>query len=86
MKKASTIVLKFIFLLLDLPLKGNFKLKHVSRRTICRRVNHLYDDKKQLLKVKLKNILYVSTSVDMWSNSSYRFMGVTVNWVIFVFD
>ncbi|XP_057339703.1 uncharacterized protein LOC130677118 [Microplitis mediator] len=65
----------------DLPLKKGIELKPISRRTVCRRVDQVYDHNKNMIKNIIKNHDYVSTSVDIWSNSSYRFIGLCVNWI-----
>ncbi|XP_076295239.1 uncharacterized protein LOC143216244 [Lasioglossum baleicum] len=57
------------------------KMKPISRRTIGRRINKLYDETRDKIKTDLGNVEYVCTTADIWSGKHRSFLGVTVHWI-----
>lgn len=57
------------------------KYKLPSRRTVGRRLVDLYEEKKQSLLEKLKDVKWTSLTADTWSAHRKSFMGVTLHYV-----
>lgn len=57
--------------------------KIMSRRTLGRQITDKFVKVSDKLKQELKNVKYVSTTADIWSNSHRSYLGVTVHWVTY---
>jgi len=57
------------------------KYKLPSRRTVGRRLDDLYDEKKHSLLEKLKDVKWTSLTADSWSAHRKSFMGVTLHFI-----
>lgn len=71
------------FINIDLNIKQHNKaLKHISRNTLCRRIELLYEDKMQEICINLeKDAIYVCTTTDIWTSRNRRFIGIRAHWV-----
>ena len=57
------------------------KYKLPSRRTIGRRLDDLYYEKKQSLLKKLKDVKWTSLTADTWTAHRKSFMGLTLHYI-----
>lgn len=66
----------------DLRDAKNTPLKHMSRRTLVRRVDDLVKEKMDVIRSSMeKEAKYVCTTADVWSASTRSFLGATAHWV-----
>lgn len=61
-------------------LKKSQNLKHMSRRSLCRKIMITFETCKETIKTKLSKTDIVCTATDE-SNNHKRFMGTTVHWI-----
>ena len=66
--------------LLDVLHFKRLGLKHVSRRTLGRRVDAAHIASMANLREVLRKAEWVSTTADIWSGRTKSFLGMTVNW------
>ncbi|XP_043269475.1 uncharacterized protein [Venturia canescens] len=54
----------------------------MSRATLCRRIENLFQDKmKEIRNILETKAMYVCTTADIWTSRSRRFLGVTAHWI-----
>lgn len=66
---------------LQIRLGNDIKLEHMSRRTLVRYGDQNFKQDMLKLKQSIENVLYVSTTADMWSYRNRRVIGSTLNHV-----
>ncbi|XP_057336009.1 uncharacterized protein LOC130674635 [Microplitis mediator] len=61
--------------------KGGQKLRHLSAKTLTRKIKDTFTANMRAIKDKLKAVSYVCTTADVWSSKSQRYMGMTIHWI-----
>lgn len=63
----------------------DFGVKVMSRRTLGRHINELQTQVIYDIKSTLKEVKYICTTADIWSQKTRSFLGVTAHWVKYTF-
>ncbi|XP_019697505.2 uncharacterized protein LOC105184246 [Harpegnathos saltator] len=56
-------------------------LKHLTRYTLTKRIDALYNEHIEVIKNHLKNTKHVCTTTDVWTVPDRRVLGVTTHWL-----
>lgn len=57
----------------------------MSSRTLARKVESKFQNDINIIKKRFGSVEFISTTADIWTSNSRRFIGMTAHWVCVIF-